>query len=99
MVPTGALLGLDAVSAAAEGTIHSVNMVTRKPVKGLLGAPYLTEHKIAIEDIKEPLKIFDGSAREAGDRLSGQPQCRGRPVARRHRAGQDSSGKSGPIRR
>lgn len=65
MVPTGALLGLDAVSAAAEGTIHSVNMVTRKPVKGLLGAPYLIEHKIAIEDIKEPLKIFDGSAREA----------------------------------
>lgn len=65
MVPTGALLGLDAVSAAAEGTIHSVKMVTRKPVKGLLGAPYLTEHKIAIEDIKEPLKIFDGTAREA----------------------------------
>jgi len=65
IVPTGALLGLDAVSAAAEGTIHSVNMVTRKPVKGLLGAPYLTEHRIAIEDIKAPLKIFDGSAREA----------------------------------
>jgi aspartate dehydrogenase len=65
IVPTGALLGLDAVSAAAEGVIQSVNMVTRKPVKGLLGAPYLVEHKIAIEDIKEPLKIFDGSAREA----------------------------------
>jgi aspartate dehydrogenase len=65
IVPTGALLGLDAVSAAAEGIIHSVNMVTRKPVKGLLGAPYLVEHNIAIEDIKEPLKIFDGSAREA----------------------------------
>ena len=65
IVPTGALLGLDAVSAAAEGVIHSVNMVTRKPVKGLLGAPYLVEHNIAIEDIKEPLKIFDGSAREA----------------------------------
>ena len=65
IVPTGALLGLDAVSAAAEGVIHSVNMVTRKPVKGLLGAPYLVEHNIAIEDIKAPLKIFDGSAREA----------------------------------
>ncbi|MFN4281532.1 MAG: aspartate dehydrogenase [Alphaproteobacteria bacterium] len=65
IVPTGALLGLDAVSAAAEGTIHSVSMVTRKPVKGLLGAPYLVEHGIAIEDIKEPLKIFEGTAREA----------------------------------
>src|SRR5215208_575808 len=34
IVPTGALLGLDAVAAAAEGNIHSVRMVTRKPPKG-----------------------------------------------------------------
>jgi aspartate dehydrogenase len=65
IVPTGALLGLDAVLAAAEGEIHSVRMVTRKPVRGLVGAPYLLEHGIAIEDIREPLRIFDGSAREA----------------------------------
>ena len=31
VVPTGALIGLDAVTAAAVGTIHSVQMVTRKP--------------------------------------------------------------------
>ena len=31
LVPTGALIGLDAVRAAAESTIHSVKMVTRKP--------------------------------------------------------------------
>ena len=31
IVPTGALIGFDAVSAAAEGTITSVQMVTRKP--------------------------------------------------------------------
>src|SRR5262249_57097125 len=31
MVPTGALLGLDAVAAAAPGTIHSVRMTTRQP--------------------------------------------------------------------
>ena len=35
LVPTGALLGLDAVAAAAEGTIHSVRMTTRKPPGGL----------------------------------------------------------------
>ena len=35
------------------------------PVAGLLGAPYLLEHKIEIDDIKEPLKIFSGTAREA----------------------------------
>src|SRR5215472_4404890 len=34
LVPTGALLGLDAVAAAAEGGIGSVRMVTRKPPGG-----------------------------------------------------------------
>ena len=32
LVPTGALIGLDAMLAAAEGTIHSVRMVTRKQI-------------------------------------------------------------------
>jgi len=65
VVPTGALIGLDAMTAAAVGTIHSVQMVTRKPLKGLEGAPYLVEHNIEISDIKTPLKIFDGTARQA----------------------------------
>ena len=65
VVPTGALIGLDAVTAAAVGTIHSVRMVTRKPVQGLAGAPYLVENNIDIGQITEPLKIFDGTAREA----------------------------------
>jgi aspartate dehydrogenase len=65
VVPTGALIGLDAMTAAAVGTIHSVQMVTRKPLRGLEGAPYLIEHKIDLGDIKTPLKIFDGTAREA----------------------------------
>src|ERR1700709_1956832 len=39
VVPTGALIGLDAVTAAAMGTIHSGRMVTRKPVRGLAGPP------------------------------------------------------------
>ena len=65
IVPTGALLGLDAVTAAAEGEIRSVKMITRKPVKGLVGAPFLVENKIAIADIQEPLRIFSGSPRDA----------------------------------
>ncbi|EFH11290.1 aspartate dehydrogenase [Pseudoroseomonas cervicalis] len=65
IVPTGALLGLDAVLAAAEGEIRAVRMVTRKPVRGLVGAPYLVEHNIAIDDIREPLRIFNGTPREA----------------------------------
>jgi aspartate dehydrogenase len=65
VVPTGALIGLDAVTAAAVGTIHAVRMVTRKPVRGLAGAPYIIENNIDIERITEPLKIFEGTAREA----------------------------------
>jgi aspartate dehydrogenase len=65
VVPTGALIGLDAVTAAAEGTIQSVRMVTRKPLNGLAGAPYLVENNIDIAGITEPLKIFEGTARDA----------------------------------
>ena len=50
--------------AAAEGTIHSVDMVTRKPPAGLEGAPYLTERGISVIGVKEPTKVFDGSARD-----------------------------------
>lgn len=64
IVPTGALLGLDAVRAAAEGTIHSVKMITRKPPGGLAGAPHLVEHNISVEGLTEPKKVFDGSARD-----------------------------------
>lgn len=64
IAPTGALLGLDAVRAAAEGTIGSVTMVTRKPPGGLAGAPYLDEHGISLDGLTAPLKVFEGSARE-----------------------------------
>jgi aspartate dehydrogenase len=65
VVPTGALIGLDAMTAAAEGNILSVRMVTRKPVNGLVGAPYLVANNIDIERITEPLRVFEGTAREA----------------------------------
>ena len=65
IVPTGALLGLDAVTAAAEGTIHSVRMTTRKPPNGLAGAPYLVANRISVDGLKEAKRVFKGSAREA----------------------------------
>jgi aspartate dehydrogenase len=64
VIPTGALLGLDAVRAAAEGTIHSARMVTRKPPASLAGAPYLAEQGIDLEGLSEARKIFEGTARE-----------------------------------
>lgn len=65
LVPTGALLGLDAVAAAAEGVIHGVRMVTRKPPGGLAGAPHLVRHGIDVSALTAPLRVFSGSAREA----------------------------------
>ena len=65
IVPTGALIGLDAVLAAAEGTIHSVRMVTRKPPGGLVGAPHLISNNISIEGLTEPKRVFTGTARDA----------------------------------
>ncbi|MDF1791859.1 MAG: aspartate dehydrogenase [Thalassobaculaceae bacterium] len=64
VVPTGALIGLDAVRAAAEGEISEVRLVTRKPPGGLAGAPYLIEHGISVEGLNAAKKVFDGSARD-----------------------------------
>jgi aspartate dehydrogenase len=65
VVPTGALIGLDAVTAAAVGTIHSARMVSRKPPRGFAGAPYVVEHAIDLDGITVPKKIFEGPARQA----------------------------------
>jgi aspartate dehydrogenase len=65
LVPTGALLGLDAVRAAAEGGIHSVTLVTRKPPAGLEGAPHLVQQSLSLENLRDPLRVFAGTAREA----------------------------------
>ncbi|MVW71658.1 aspartate dehydrogenase [Bordetella sp. 15P40C-2] len=65
IVATGALIGLDAVTAAAEGTINEVRMVSRKPPLGFAGAPYVVQNNIDLDAIKEPTRIYSGTAREA----------------------------------
>jgi len=61
---TGALLGLDAVRAAAEGEIRSVRIVSRKPPRSLRGAPYLEAHGIDVEGFNQATRVFEGTARE-----------------------------------
>lgn len=65
VVPTGALLGLDAVRAAAEGAVSSVRIETRKPPRGLAGAPYLEQHGISVEGLREAKRVFTGNALDA----------------------------------
>ena len=64
LVPSGALLGLDAVQAAARGEVEEVRMVTRKPPTGLDGVPWLLERGIDVHAFREPARVFDGTARE-----------------------------------
>lgn len=65
IVPTGAIIGLDAVRAMAEGEIRSVTLETRKPPRGLVGAPHLVNNNIEVEGLSEPRLVFRGTAREA----------------------------------
>jgi len=66
LVPTGALLALDAVQAAAlGGGISRVQMITRKPPGGLEGAPHLVENQIRVTGLSEAKLVFSGTAREA----------------------------------
>ena len=64
-VPSGAICGLDGVRAAMEAGLHSVTLTTRKPPRGLAGAPYLVEKGIDVEHLAEPLVVFEGTALEA----------------------------------
>ena len=65
IVPSGGLLGLDAVAAAAQGEVRSVRMTTRKPPRGLAGAPYLVKNGISVEGLNEAKRVFSGTARDA----------------------------------
>jgi aspartate dehydrogenase len=69
IVPTGAILGLDAVRAAAEGTVHEVVMVTRKPPAGLRTAPFVKEQGIDLDTLTGPMKLYEGSVRDAAQKF------------------------------
>jgi aspartate dehydrogenase len=65
LVPSGAIAGLDGVKGAREGAITAVTMETRKPPRGLAGAPYIEELRIDLAALREETLIFEGPAHEA----------------------------------
>jgi aspartate dehydrogenase len=65
LVPSGAIAGLDGVKSAREGQITAVTMETRKPPRGLAGAPYIEERHIDRDTITTETLIFEGPATEA----------------------------------
>lgn len=65
VVPTGALLGLDAVRACAEGPVESITLETREPPRRLARAPFVARHDLDVLSVSTPTRIFEGSAVEA----------------------------------
>lgn len=70
-VPSGAVCGIDGLKAAGVGGIEMVTLTTRKPPKGLAGAPYVVSRKIDLGAIAADTVIFEGSAEDA---VEGFPQ-------------------------
>ncbi len=68
--PSGAIAGLDGIKSACQGQVSRVEMVSRKPVAALEGAPYLVENEIPVAGLRQEQEVFCGTAREA---------CRGFP--------------------
>ena len=64
LVPSGAMLGLDAIRAVAVGEIASVVVETRKPVAGLQKAPYVRNSGLDLSALTEPTRILAGSVNE-----------------------------------
>jgi len=62
---TGALVGFDAVRAAAKGEVESITMKTRKPPEGLKKAAFVVEQGIDLDGLTEPLCLYSGSVRDA----------------------------------
>jgi aspartate dehydrogenase len=64
-LPSGAIGGLDAISAAAAGKLYDVSLTTIKNPRSLQGAPYVVEKGIKLSEISERMTIFSGTATEA----------------------------------
>jgi aspartate dehydrogenase len=65
-VATGALPGLDAIRAAAEGEIRSLKLTSRIRPDSLVREAYVRERGFDFtQPISEPVQVFAGTAREA----------------------------------
>ncbi|TWI84739.1 aspartate dehydrogenase [Roseibium hamelinense] len=58
------MLGLDAIKAVGVGAINTITIETRKPVAGLLGAPYLQKAGLDLSGLDEAVCILAGSVTE-----------------------------------
>lgn len=65
MIPSGAIAGLDAISALNCANIDTATIATTKHPRGLKGAPYIVQENIDLNDTKGNTLIFRGNALDA----------------------------------
>lgn len=63
-IPSGAIAGIDAIKSV-KSQLSSVTLTTTKNREGLRNAPYFTYRSMSIDDIKDKVLLFTGSARDA----------------------------------
>ncbi len=64
-IPSGAVVGIDGLSAAKCQGLKKVTLTTRKPPLAFKGVKYLVEKNINPEEIKVETVLFEGNAFEA----------------------------------
>jgi aspartate dehydrogenase len=64
-LPSGAICGIDGIKSASMAGIDDITVETTKPVKGLEKVRYITRQGIDLSNLKEPMTVFNGPAREA----------------------------------
>ena len=65
IIPSGALAGLDAVNALNTTKIDSALIASTKPPNGFIGAPYIAQNNIDLDNITEKTCLFRGNALDA----------------------------------
>lgn len=65
LVPSGAIIGLDGLRAAAEAGLAEVSMITRKPPASFGDEVRVDGQIRRTAELREPVRLFAGSAREA----------------------------------
>lgn len=64
-IPSGALLGIDGVKAAAFLPIRKVVLTTRKPPRSFEGAPFVLRNRIRLGGIRRERLLFRGNVKQA----------------------------------
>jgi aspartate dehydrogenase len=63
-VPSGGIGGLDALKTACLAGVDEVSIQVAKPPAAWKGIPYVDQRGFKLDGLKEPLTLFEGSARD-----------------------------------